>query len=93
MDGLTDLRQRASRNLRSMQSGVVQLGEHALLSLGAGDSYFRPLKVSPEALDHACCVQTLEYVECMGEVEQIAPLVALKQRAELGRQHLLAGER
>ena len=48
------------------------------------------MKILAETLDHPVRVQTVEYVECMGEVEQIAPLVALKQRAELGRQHFLA---
>jgi hypothetical protein len=37
------------------------------------------LKVSPEILDHAHCVQALEYVEAVSKVEQIASFVALKQ--------------
>ena len=59
--------------------GVVQLREHPLFRLAAGDSHLRSLKVSPEILDHAHCVQALEYVEAVSKVEQIASFVALKQ--------------
>ena len=74
------------------EAPIGQLREHPLLGLRLRDGLAGKRQVPPEHLDDTVVIEALEDLECVRKVVEIAPLVALQQRAQLGRQHFLAGE-
>ena len=71
---------------------VVQFLEHALLGLCSGNGNPRCRQVTTKKIDDLLCIEGGERFQRMGEVNQITPLLALKQSAKLGREKFLIGE-
>jgi hypothetical protein len=66
---------------------IFKLAEHALLGLRARDRVARCAEILAEAGDHARHIEMPEHRFRVGEVDQVASLVALQEGAKLGREH------
>ena len=78
------LRRRQQRAHVGQQTRVSQLGEHPFLGLGPGHRLAGQVEILPEHLDHSGDIEILEDLQCVREVVEIAPLMTLQQRTQLG---------